>query len=183
MNVLSAIGVYAWISKELGLPLIFPGAGGPAVIELTDVRLLAKSIAWAGATATANGRTFNVTNGDVLVWEHVWPNVARHFQMEVGVSHPMALSIVMPGKEPIWKEIQRKYGLEPLPYEQIVGQAWQFADMCFGFGASAPHSMLSTIQIRKAGFPDCIDTTDMLNELFVELENRKIIPRPGSSAR
>jgi nucleoside-diphosphate-sugar epimerase len=176
MNVLSALGVYAWISKELGLPLIFPGVGGPAVIEMTDVRLLASAIAWAGRTPAASGQAFNVTNGDVFMWEHGWPEIAAHFRMPVGVPHPMSLEVVMPSRAPVWKAIQDKYSLEPLAYDQIVGQAWQFADMCFGFGAGAPYSMLSTIKIRKAGFNDCIDSTDMLIELLGDLEDRRIIP-------
>jgi nucleoside-diphosphate-sugar epimerase len=177
MNVLSAIAVYAWISKELGLPLVYPGKGGPAAIELTDVRILASAIAWAGRSSAAIDRAFNVTNGDVIIWEHAWPEVAKRFDIRVGAPHPMSLATVMPSKEKLWTAIQSKYGLEPFPYSQIVGPAWQFADMCFGFGQNAPHSMLSTIQIRKAGFHNCVDSIDMLSELFEELEDKRIIPR------
>ena len=48
MNLTLAIAVYANISKELGLPLSFPGKRGAykALYQTTDAALLAKSIAW-----------------------------------------------------------------------------------------------------------------------------------------
>jgi len=177
MNLLSAIAVYATISRKLGLPLVFPGMGRkPAAIEATDARLLARSIAWAGQAPTAENQTFNVTNGDLVVWEHLWPDIAAHFHMEVGARHPMSLAAVMPDKEGVWKDIQRERGLEPIAYEGVVGRSWQFADMVLGVDEP---SIVSTIKIRKAGFHDCIDTVEMLNELFRDLERRRIIPDPA----
>ena len=82
---------------------------------------------------------------------------------------------------PVWTAIQRKYGLAPYRYEEIVGTAWQFADSCFGFGTGALRTHLSTIKLRKAGFPDCIDSTDMLIELLEDLERRGIIPEPKTA--
>jgi nucleoside-diphosphate-sugar epimerase len=179
MNVLSALGVYAAISRERGLPLAFPGQGPSAVIEFTDARLIGRAIEWAGRSQSAAAEAFNITNGDVIAWEDSWPEIARHFRMEVGARQPMSLAAVMPSHEAAWAGIQRKYGLAPYRYDEVVGTAWQFADSCFGFGAGAPHSHLSTIKIRQAGFHDCIDSTDMLIELLEELESRKIIPDPA----
>jgi len=85
MNVLSALGVYATISRELGWPLVFPGAGAPAVIEFTDARLIARAVEWAGRTDAAADEAFNITNGDVVLWQHVWPELARHFVNRLGV--------------------------------------------------------------------------------------------------
>lgn len=178
MNLLSAIGVYASISRELGLPLVFPGIGQPTPTEITDVRLQAKAIEWAGRTPAARNQTFNITNGDTLVWEHLWPEIARHFRLEVGVRHPMSLAAVMPGKERLWKTIQAKYALAPYGYEELVGRSWQFADLVLSGGAP---SLVSTISIRKAGFHDCIDSATMMSELFSDLEARKIIPDPRTA--
>jgi nucleoside-diphosphate-sugar epimerase len=182
MNVLSALGVYAAISQELGLPLVFPGAGEPAVIEFTDARLLGRAIEWASRSEAAANEAFNITNGDVVLWEHCWPEIARHFRMEVGARQPMSLATIMPSRESTWTAIQLKYGLAPYRYDEIVGPAWQFADSCFSFGASATRSHLSTIKIRRAGFHHCVDSTDMLIELLEELELRKIIPDPKDYA-
>ena len=175
MNVLSALGVYATISRELGWPLVFPGAGEPAVIEFTDARLIARAVEWAGRTDTAADEAFNITNGDVVLWQHVWPDIARHFRMEVGAAHPMSLATIMPSHAALWASIQRKYGLASYRYEEIVGTAWQFADSIFGFGT---RSHLSTIKLRQAGFHDCIDSADMLIELLQELERRRVVPDP-----
>ena len=49
MNMLTAVGAYAAISRQLGLPLIYPGSGR-RVTEATDARLLARAIAWSGRT-------------------------------------------------------------------------------------------------------------------------------------
>ena len=75
LNIISAIGVYAAISREYGLPLRFPG--GPSRIgEATDARLIAKAMEWAGTHAAAANQTFNIANGDVYVWENIWPRLA-----------------------------------------------------------------------------------------------------------
>jgi hypothetical protein len=95
--------------------------------------------------------------------------------MEVGAAQPMSLATIMPGHAALWAAIQRKYGLAPYRYEDIVGTAWQFADSCFG---TASRSHLSTIKLRQAGFPDCIDSADILIELLEELERRRVIPDP-----
>ena len=154
---------------------MFPGAGGEAVIEFTDARLIARAVEWAGRSDAAADEAFNITNGDVVLWQHIWPELARHFRMEVGAAHPMSLATIMPSHAALWASIQRKYGLAPYRYEDIVGTAWQFADSIFGFGT---RSHLSTIKLRQAGFPDCIDSADMLIELLEGLERRRVIPDP-----
>ena len=55
MNMLSAIGAYAAISRELGVPLVWPGAGA-RYTEATDVRILARAMAWAGGAEAAANR-------------------------------------------------------------------------------------------------------------------------------
>ena len=74
MNMIAAVGAYAAISRELGLPLVYPGSG-TRVTEATDARLLARAIAWSGRNAAADNQIFNVHNGDVFTWENV---VAGH---------------------------------------------------------------------------------------------------------
>lgn len=49
MNLAMVIAIYASISKELGLPLRFPGKPGAyhSLLEMTDAELLAKATVWA----------------------------------------------------------------------------------------------------------------------------------------
>jgi nucleoside-diphosphate-sugar epimerase len=174
LNIITAMGVFAAISREQGIPLRFPG--GPARVgEATDARLIARAMEWAGTTEACANQIFNITNGDVYLWENVWPRLAAVFGMELAPPHPFSLARVMPENEKVWDAIVQKYGLHPYSYREIV-PSWQFADFLLGYGQRPnPHHM-STIKIRKAGFADCVDTEEMFVELLSELQRRRILP-------
>lgn len=174
MNMVAAIGAYAAISRARGLTLVYPGQGH-RVTEATDVRLLARAIAWAGESPAAADQIFNVTNGDVLVWQNLWPVVARQFGMEVGLPHPMPLATIMPGHEASWAALVQQHGLVPTTLAGLVGSSWQFADFAFSRTHSVA-SLLSTIKIRQAGFADCIDTEESLAFELEQLQRRRILP-------
>ena len=173
MNLTMVIALYATLSKELGLPLRFPGtlAAYQALYQVTSADLLAKATAWAGDTPAAAGEIFNITNGDYFRWQFLWPRIARMFGMEVAEPVPTPLAVYMADKGPLWEEIVRKHQLRPTAYEQIV--RWQFGDFIFGSGFD---NVTSTIKARRAGFHDCIDTEDMFREFFDDLRQQKIIP-------
>lgn len=174
MNLLSAIGAYAAISRELGLPLVWPGSGR-RVTEATDARLLARAIAWAGGSPAAANQTFNVTNGDVFLWQDLFPVVARVFGMEQGPPHPMPLPAIMADKGAVWDRIVERHGLLPYRLDGLIGSSWQFADFAFSrTGHTA--SLLSTIKIRQAGFHDCVDSAEMLEWWLRELQRRRVLP-------
>jgi nucleoside-diphosphate-sugar epimerase len=174
LNIVSAIGAFAAISREYGMPLRFPG-GAQRVGEATDARLIAKAMAWAGSSEAAANQIYNVTNGDVYVWENVWPKVAELFGMTQGSPHPFSLARVMPENEAVWDRIVAKHGLLPTPYRTLV-PSWQFADFLLGYGQRPnPHHM-STIKIRQHGFGECVDTEDMFVDLLAELQRRRILP-------
>src|SRR3984957_18080533 len=76
MDLIPPLGVYAALMREQGRGgLAFPG-GAARGAQAVDVDLLARAIAWAGEAETARNEAFNVTNGDVLVWENIWPAIA-----------------------------------------------------------------------------------------------------------
>ncbi len=174
LNIISAIGVFAAVSREYGIPLRFPG-GPERIGEATDARLIARAMEWAGTHDSAGNQVFNVTNGDVYIWQNIWPRVAELFGMESAPPHPFSLARVMPQNKPIWETVVRKYALMPNAYEHVV-PSWQFADFLLGYGQRPnPHHM-STIKIRRAGFADCVDTEDMFVELLSEMQDRRILP-------
>lgn len=175
LNIVNAIGVFAAISREYGLPLRFPG-GVERIGEATDARLIAKAMQWAGEAETAKNQVFNIANGDVYVWENIWPRVASLFGMETARAHPFSLARVMPENEPIWDRIVQKYGLAPHKYKEIV-PSWQFVDFVLGYGQRPNAHHISTIKIRQAGFHECIDTEDMFIELISILQDRRILPQ------
>lgn len=173
MNLTMVIGVYAAISKELGLPLRFPGpeAAYRALYQVTSADILARASSWAGTTESAREQIFNITNGDYFRWQFMWPRIAKSFHMEVAEPVPMPLSIYMADKGPLWADMTKRYGLKPIPYEQIV--SWPFGDFIFN---SAFDNITSTIKARQHGFQDCIDTEDMFSDFFSNLRSRHILP-------
>ena len=175
LNIMAAIGVFASISRELGIPLRFPG-GVERIGEATDARLIAKAIEWAGVNKIANNQIYNITNGDVYVWHHVWPKVAELFCMEHGAAQPMSLTRLMPENKETWDGIVKKYCLREYSLQELV-PSWRFADYMFGYGQRPnPHHM-SNIKIRTHGFDDCTDTEDMMIDLLGEMQNLNIIPK------
>lgn len=174
LNIITAIGVFAAVSREYGLPLRFPG-GVSRIGEATDARLIAKAAEWVGTSEQCGNQVFNIANGDVYVWENVWPKVAKLFDMELEAPHPFSLARVMPQNAPVWERVVAKHGLKPYRYEELV-PSWQFADFLFGYGQRPnPHHM-STIKARKFGFHACVDTEEMFIDLLQELQRRRILP-------
>ena len=175
VNVVTGIGVFAAISREVGIPLRFPG-GTTRVNEATDARLIAKAAHWAGQEPRAGNEVFNVVNGDVYLWENVWPHLADLFKMKLEQPHPFSLARVMPENEPVWNRIVEKHGLLKYDYKTIV-PSWQLVEYLLGYGQRPNTHHLSTIKIRQFGFHDCIDTEQMFRELIGELQELRILPQ------
>ena len=173
MNLLMVIAVYASISKQLGLPLRFPGpmAAYQALYQLTSAEILAEATDWAGKTDAAWGEIFNITNGDYFRWENLWPRIARMFEMEVAPPVPLSLAEYMADKGPVWEQIVEQYGLNATPYQELVN--WEFGDFIFH---SCFDNISSTIKARRAGFHACIDTEEMFGNFFQRLGQAKVIP-------
>ena len=125
MNLAMVIAVYASISKELGLPLRFPGKPGAydTLIEMTDAGLLAKATVWAATDERCANQAFNINNGDLFRWNDMWPKIARFFDLEVAPPLPMSLEIVMADKEPLWDDdgAPARAGADPLPGRVVLG--------------------------------------------------------------
>lgn len=176
MNITTCIAVYAAISKELGLPLRFPGKRGAyeAVYQVTDSNLLAEAMEWCALNAdgTAANQVFNVTNTDFFRWKNVWPKFADFFGLPLDDVQTISLTEFMADKEEVWKKIVKKHNLEDVSYKDIA--AWPFADYVFGTDWDV---MTSTIKIRQAGFHNCVDSEDMFLRIFKEFQDRNVLPR------
>ncbi len=174
MNMTMAIGVYAAVQKELGLPLSYPG-GDHFITQATDALLLGRAIRWAASAPEAGGETFNITNGDELIWRSVWPSIAQAFGMPVGEDRPTSLAETMPDHAGLWHTMTEKYRLSGRTMDELVGSSWQFADAVFGLRGSQ-HTLLSTVKVRQAGFGDCIDTEVMFQDQLRRLQAMRILP-------
>jgi nucleoside-diphosphate-sugar epimerase len=181
LNVIPAIGVYAAIWKEAGLPLSFPG-GPTYLFELVDVDLLARSMEWAATTPACRNEHFNITNGDVFRWPEVWPTVADALGMKVGPPKTLSLAQEMPKHASEWASIVRKYDLAaPADLHQFVGESFALADFAFAYGAKQVNPILvSTIKARQAGFHDCIDSEDLLIKCFRRFQELRLLPMPSA---
>ena len=62
----------------------FSAKGTPIVTEATDAALFARALEWAFNEKNAQNQTFTITNGDVLIWHHLWPEIASYFDVPLG---------------------------------------------------------------------------------------------------
>lgn len=178
MNPIPAIGVYAWLRHEQGLHLAYPG--GPArVNQAIDADIIAQACAWAAEAPNARNETFNLDNGDVFVWQHVWPTIADVLGMPVGEPEPQSLGATLPGQQKAWERIVDKYQLKaPRELSAFIGQGATYADFQMNHGKTGPLPpvIMSSVKIRQAGFHACIDTEDMFRKWFGQLQQRQLLP-------
>jgi nucleoside-diphosphate-sugar epimerase len=173
MNLVMVVAVYAAISKELGLPLRFPGKPGAydKLIEMTDAGLLARATVWAATDERAANQAFNINNGDLFRWNEMWPTIARYFDLEVAPPLPMSLQVVMADKEPLWETMVSKYGLAHHSYQEV--SSWPFGDAVFSWDYDL---IADGSKARRFGFHDYVETETMFTRLFDDLRRRRIIP-------
>jgi len=173
MNLIMCFGVYAAISKELGMPLKYPGhlGGFDAINQVTDSGLLARMTVWSATSPNAGNEIFNITNGDGFRYVNVWPDWAKQFGMEVAMPQRIISSDVMTDKAPVWERIVEKHGLVPLPFEQTAG--WPYFD--FNMDTSWDVLMSDAKRIDR-GFTEMVDTEAMFLRLFAEFRERKVLP-------
>lgn len=177
MSMVAALGVYASVMREIGKPLRFPG-GGTYVTACADSRLIARAVEFCATRVEAAGETFNVVNGDAVVWRDIWPTFARHFGMEAGGDEPMNLAREMPLLSPHWDSVVVRHGLQPFAMGEVVGASWQMADMTWGYGKERPFDrLMSPIKLRQAGFHDCVDTEDSIVYWLSRMQQAGILPK------
>lgn len=92
-------------SKELGLPLRFPGRRLHTVPSTRSPLLTFwQNFLFGRNNRIDAGTIFNITNGDYFRWQFMWPSIAKPFHMEVAEPVSMPLSIYMAGKGSLWAE-------------------------------------------------------------------------------
>ena len=173
MNLAMVIAVYASISKELGIPLRFPGKPGAyhTLMEMTDAGLLAKATVWAATDERCANQAFNIANGDLFRWNEMWPKIARYFELETAPPLPMSLNVVMADKEELWNRMTEKYGLAGDSYKEV--SSWAFGDFVFSWDYDF---FADGSKARRFGFHEYVDTEEMFMGIFDEFRRRKVIP-------
>lgn len=173
MNLAMVIAVYASMSKELGIPLRFPGKPGAytSLIEMTDADLLAKATVWAATHAAGRNEAFNITNGDLFRWSSMWPKIASFFDLEVAPPLEMQLAEVMADKEGLWSDMVERHGLVDTPYRDV--SSWTFGDFVFAWDYDV---IADTSKSRRAGFHEYVETEAMFLRIFQDLREQRLIP-------
>jgi len=173
MSILPAIAVYAAISKELGLPLRFPGKPGAyrAIYQVTESSHLANAALWAATEPGCALEAFNITNGDYFRWQNVWSQIADVFEMPVGEPQTISLTQHMPTMAGLWRSMTGKYGLKPIGYPELV--AWPFADYVFDCDWDV---MSDVTKSRRFGFHAVVDTEEMFCRLLRRFREERIVP-------
>jgi len=178
MNPITAIGIYAAIQRHKGEPLYYPG-GLPRIIQAVDADLIARACAWAATSLASRNETFNIDNGDLFVWQNVWPAICDALDMPIGEAKPFHLHSLMKDGADAWAEVVKTYDLRaPEAIGKVAGQSLGYTDWQMGTGhTTAPNPVIcSTIKIRKAGFTDCIDTEEMFHKWFGRLRRDRLLP-------
>ncbi len=179
MNLIPALGVYAAAMRKFGTALPYPG-GAARVAQAVDADLLARAIAWAGASDAARNETFNVTNGDVFVWENIWPAIAEAVGMTAGDAIPFSLRDISANA---WDAIRNRHKLASPELAAFVGLSMEYADyqMRYGQTEPGPPAIVSTIKLTQAGFTETIDTEAMFRKWFRVFQEKRLLPPPGAA--
>lgn len=180
MNPLPVIAAYAAICREQGIPCAFPGSH-VGIWEATDARLIAQACLWAFSEIQARNEIFNITNGDVWVPGHHWPEICAMLGVSAAPASAVRFADYARDKNEIWSRIVLRHDLRPLALDQIFGQSHHYLDllMCNGLAAAPwPPALVSTIKIRRAGFQGCMDSLDSMRFWFEHLARDRVIPPP-----
>ena len=173
MNLALALAVYGSLCRELGLPFSHPGPADNfhALYQLTDAGLLARAMTWIATAPGGANQAFNVTNGDLIRWENLWPRLAAFFGVAPGEQRHSSLRERLGGLEAQWDALVARHGLQPHAYAQVAG--WAFADFVFG---SRWDIVSDTGRLRRAGFCEAIDSEEMLLGLLARFRAAREIP-------
>jgi nucleoside-diphosphate-sugar epimerase len=171
MSIIPVIAVYAAISRELGLPLRYPGKAWRSIYQVTESAHFAGAALWAATSPRTANQAYNITNGDYFRWCQVWPRIAEVFEMPAADPQPVSLVAHMADKAPLWEAIVKRHGLKPYRFEELV--AWPFADYVFNCDWDV---MSSVTKSRLHGFHDVVDSEEMFVRLLRRFREERIVP-------
>ena len=172
-NLVSSLGVYAAICRELGAALDFPGPQGAydSITQVTSLNLLARGIAWAVTEPNCQNQGFNFTNTDVFRWHQFWPKLAQAFNMPLGSVRPLNLADIMAERDDLWQQICQRYELKQTSLNQVVN--WGYLDATL---ERYWDEILCHNKVRQLGFHDWDNSGSTFFALLQQYRNAKILP-------
>ncbi|MGE3991882.1 SDR family oxidoreductase [Pseudorhodoplanes sp.] len=172
-NMVSTLGAYAVLCRELNIPFDFPGTERSfhSLTEITDSGLLARAIVFLATEPAARNQAFNVTNGDWFRWSEIWDELADYFGAVRGSCRPSPMKVWAEDKEPVWQAIVARYGLNPLKLSQIAN--WGFADFFIG----QDYDVASSVdKIRECGFQNRCDSRSEILMILKKYRELRLLP-------
>ena len=178
LNLVSAIGIYGSLLRELGQPFGFPGSARcfDSLFQAADAGLLARAAIHVSTTSGCANNAFNVNNGDYFRWRHLWPALAEFFRLPAAGPQPQSMEDFLRDKQPLWEAMTAKYGLKPFPYARAA--KWAHGDY------TPPHSRIACeydvvsdlVKIRQHGFGEAVDSEEMFRRVLMRLRELRVIP-------
>ncbi len=174
MNPLVLIGAYASVCKALGEPLTFPGkpTAYDTLYQATDADLLGRAGVWSLLDDNAANQAYNITNGDLFRWRHVWEILAAKLNMPLGEPDQRALAPFSVEHADLWSTLARSQNLLE-PDIHNLGD-WTFANYIISCDWDIA---ASTVKARLDGFSDCRDSLEMWSTRLDEMQHSRILPR------
>jgi nucleoside-diphosphate-sugar epimerase len=173
MNIALVIGVFAALSRELNLPMRFPGTDQAygQLLQFTDAGLLARASLWAATSKEASGEAFNLANGDAFRWERMWQDTAKHLGLETASPVPLTLARHMADKADLWHQIAERHNLVQPDLHKLVG--WAFGDFIF----HTETDIISDLnKIYRYGFTERVDSKASLFAALDSFKKNRVIP-------
>jgi nucleoside-diphosphate-sugar epimerase len=175
MNMGVTLAVYATICKETDRPFVFPGSSvqWESLTDMTDVRVLARQIAWAAVTPAARNEAFNCVNGDVFRWSWMWERIAAWFGLEAAAldGEGVPLEEQMKDAAEVWSGIAARHGLVERDVTRLASGWHTDADL------GRPIEVVTDMsKSRKMGFLEYQSTRDSFFDLFERLRVERVIP-------
>ncbi|XVF36380.1 hypothetical protein REPUB_Repub19eG0053900 [Reevesia pubescens] len=175
MNIIGTLCVYAAICKHEGKPLLFPGskAAWECYSNTSDADLIAEQHIWSAVDPYARNEAFNVYNGDVFKWKHLWTALAEQFGIEeFGFEEGKNLGLVemMKGKERVWEEIVKENQLQATKLEEVG--VWWFVDLVL----SVESPLSSMNKSKEHGFVGFRNSRNSFITWIDKMKAYKIVP-------
>ena len=167
MNLGNLIGLYGMLCRETKTAMQFPGsdlAYRNVLVNVTSAEVLGEAALWS-VQSHADG-AFNITNGDVFRWSHVWPQLAAWFGLEIGEPQSISLDQRLASMAKKWTAIAQRAGLAETDSSRIAKGA--FGDFIFHVETDA---IFDVTKARQAGFRGMNRRSD--EELLSHLEGMR----------
>jgi nucleoside-diphosphate-sugar epimerase len=172
-NLVLVLAVYALVSREMGLPLCFPGTpeNYHALYQCTSADQLVAALLWMAQEPACGNQAFNITNGDYFRWANVWPLLARYFGMEVGPVRSVRLATAMADKAEVWARLYARHGLPAPAYEKMA--LWSYGDFVLTPGWDIMSDMTKA---RMLGFVRTVRTDSEFIRYFDHFRSIGLLP-------